>query len=38
MILADTVARILGEAPVGAIISFIGVPYFLYLVKRGRTI
>ena len=38
MILA-TVARILGEAPVGAIISFIGVPYFLYLVKRGgRTI
>ena len=34
MILADTVARILGEAPVGAIISFIGVPYFLYLVKR----
>ena len=27
MILADTVARILGEAPVGAIISFIGVPY-----------
>ncbi|KKI58347.1 FecCD family ABC transporter permease [Staphylococcus haemolyticus] len=39
MILADTVARMLGEAPVGAIISFIGVPYFLYLVKRGgRTI
>ena len=38
MILADTVARMLGEAPVGAIISFIGVPY-LYLVKRGgRTI
>ena len=35
MILADTVARMLGEAPVGAIISFIGVPYFLYLVKRG---
>lgn len=35
MILADTVARMLGEAPVGAIISFIGVPYFLYLVKEG---
>ena len=34
MILVDTVARMLGEAPVGAIISFIGVPY-LYLVKRG---
>lgn len=32
---ADTLARMLGEAPVGAIISFIGVPYFLYLVKRG---
>ena len=32
---SDTVARMLGEAPVGAIISFIGVPYFLYLVKRG---
>lgn len=35
MLVADTVARMLGEAPVGAIISFIGVPYFLYLVKRG---
>lgn len=35
MIVADTVARMLGEAPVGAIISFIGVPYFLFLVKRG---
>lgn len=35
MIVADTVARMLGDAPVGAIISFIGVPYFLYLVKRG---
>lgn len=35
MVLADTVARMLGEAPVGAIISFIGVPYFLFLVKRG---
>lgn len=36
---ADTVARMMGEAPIGAIISFIGVPYFLYLIKRGaRTI
>lgn len=35
LLVADTVARMLGEAPVGAIISFIGVPYFLYLVKRG---
>lgn len=39
MLVADTVARMMGDAPVGAIISFIGVPYFLYLVKRGgRTI
>lgn len=35
VLLADTVARMLGEAPVGAVISFIGVPYFLYLVRRG---
>ncbi|MCT1903697.1 FecCD family ABC transporter permease [Oceanobacillus sojae] len=36
---ADTVARLMGEAPVSAIISFIGVPYFLYLIKKGgRTI
>ena len=35
LMILDTVARMLGEAPVGAIISFIGVPYFLYLVKRG---
>ncbi|KOR89256.1 FecCD family ABC transporter permease [Paenibacillus solani] len=32
---ADTVARLMGEAPVSAIISFIGVPYFLYLIKKG---
>lgn len=34
VLVADVIARYLGEAPVGAIISFIGVPYFLYLVKR----
>ena len=34
---SDTVARMLGEAPVGAIISFIGVPYLYYLVKKRRT-
>ena len=34
VLVADMIARLLGEAPVGAIISFIGVPYFLYLVKR----
>ncbi|UMT76237.1 iron ABC transporter permease [Staphylococcus roterodami] len=39
VLVADVIARYLGEAPVGAIISFIGVPYFLYLVKKGgRTI
>lgn len=39
VLIADMIARFLGEAPVGAIISFIGVPYFLYLVKKGgRTI
>lgn len=32
---ADTAARLLGETPVSAVISFIGVPYFLYLIKRG---
>lgn len=35
MLVADTLARMLGEAPVGAMISFIGLPYFLYLVKKG---
>ena len=34
MLVADMLARYLGDAPVGAIISFIGVPYFLYLVKK----
>lgn len=34
VLIADMLARLLGEAPVGAIISFIGVPYFLYLVKK----
>lgn len=39
VLVADDIARYLGEAPVGAIIAFIGVPYFLYLVKKGgRTI
>ncbi|UXR78669.1 MULTISPECIES: iron ABC transporter permease [unclassified Staphylococcus] len=36
---ADMLARMLGEAPMSAIISFIGVPYFLYLIRKGgRTI
>ena len=39
VLLADTVARMLGDAPVGAIVSFIGVPYFIYLIRKGgRTI
>ncbi|WP_374757667.1 FecCD family ABC transporter permease [Staphylococcus sp. 17KM0847] len=32
---ADLIARLLGEAPMSAIISFIGVPYFLYLIRKG---
>lgn len=39
VLLADTIARMLGDAPVGAIVSFIGVPYFIYLIRKGgRTI
>ena len=39
VLLADTAARMLGDAPVGAIVSFIGVPYFIYLIRKGgRTI
>ena len=39
VLVADVIARYLGEAPVGAISSFIGVPYFLNLEKKGgRTI
>ena len=30
VLVADMIARYLGEAPVGAIISFIGVPYFIF--------
>ncbi|WP_340278656.1 FecCD family ABC transporter permease [Staphylococcus coagulans] len=35
VLLADLVARLLGEAPMSAIISFIGVPYFFYLIRKG---
>ncbi|WP_421673492.1 FecCD family ABC transporter permease [Staphylococcus felis] len=39
VLMADTIARLLGEAPMSAIISFIGVPFFLYLIRKGgRTI
>lgn len=37
MVLADTVARSLGEVPVGVITAMIGAPFFLYLLRRqGR--
>ncbi|MBM0387042.1 iron ABC transporter permease [Staphylococcus pseudintermedius] len=32
---SDLVARLLGEAPMSAVISFIGVPYFFYLIRKG---
>lgn len=35
VLVADLVARLLGEAPMSAIISFIGVPYFFYLIRKG---
>lgn len=35
VLVADILARLLGEAPMSAIISFIGVPFFLYLIKKG---
>ncbi len=38
LVLVDVIARYLGEAPVGAIISFIGVPYSHLVKKGGRSI
>lgn len=35
VLIADIIARLLGEAPMSAIIAFIGVPFFLYLIKKG---
>ncbi|RYM07113.1 iron ABC transporter permease [Sporolactobacillus sp. THM7-7] len=38
MVLADTVARTINapyETPVGAVVALIGVPFFLYLARRG---
>lgn len=34
IVAADTVARLAGESPLGAIISIIGVPFFIYLVRK----
>lgn len=38
LLFADMMARLLGEAPIGAVISIIGVPFFLYLVRRDGKI
>nr|WP_263314813.1 iron ABC transporter permease [Mammaliicoccus sp. Marseille-Q6498] len=38
LLFADMIARLLGEAPIGAVISIIGVPFFLYLVRRDGKI
>ncbi|WP_323703934.1 iron ABC transporter permease [Mammaliicoccus sp. Dog046] len=38
LLFADMIARILGEAPIGAMISIIGVPFFLYLVRKDGKI
>lgn len=38
LLFADMIARMLGEAPIGAVISIIGVPFFLYLVRRDGKI
>lgn len=34
LVCADILARMMGESPVGAIISIIGVPFFIYLVRK----
>lgn len=34
MVLADTLARLLGEVPVGVITALLGAPLFLYLLRR----
>jgi iron complex transport system permease protein len=33
MVIADTMARLLGELPVGVITAMIGAPFFLYLLR-----
>lgn len=34
IVAADTLARLAGESPLGAIISIVGVPFFIYLVRK----
>ncbi|TDM12808.1 FecCD family ABC transporter permease [Macrococcus lamae] len=38
IVIADIVARMTGENPLGAIISLVGVPFFIYLVRRDGKI
>ncbi|WP_124726949.1 FecCD family ABC transporter permease [Staphylospora marina] len=38
MVMADTVARLVNapyETPVGAVVSIVGIPFFLYLARKG---
>ncbi len=38
MVLADTTARTINapfETPIGAIIALVGLPFFLYLTRKG---
>lgn len=39
MVLADTAARMINppfETPMGAIVAVLGIPFFLYLARKGR--
>ncbi|MFA5675363.1 MAG: iron chelate uptake ABC transporter family permease subunit [Christensenellales bacterium] len=36
LLAADTVARVLMEIPIGVVTAFIGVPFFLFLLRRGK--
>lgn len=38
LVIADIIARMTGENPIGAVISLIGVPFFIYLVRRDGKI
>ncbi len=35
LVLADVVARLIGEVPVGVVTAFLGAPFFLALLLRG---
>jgi iron complex transport system permease protein len=37
MVVADLIARLLGEIPVGVVTAVIGAPFFLALLRRVRT-